>query len=55
MAPRYPCHTPFAKEVGDGSELLCDGTFTVTPTAPESPLGTDRSGRTYLLERTGSF
>ena len=101
IVPRDDVDT-FAMDVGDGYQLLCDGTFTVTLTAPEgmtlrlevldgdalvdettsadgipsgvsigdpdclfsdarvliarvSPIGTDRNGRTYLLERAGSF
>jgi hypothetical protein len=101
IVPRDDVDT-FAMDVGDGYQLLCDGTFTVTITAPQgmtlrlevldgedlvdettsadgvassvalgdpdclfsdartltarvSPIGTDRNGRTYLLERAGSF
>jgi hypothetical protein len=101
MVPRDDIDT-FAMPVGDGYQLLCDGRFTVTITAPQgmtvrlevldgsevvdettsadgvaarirlddpdclfsdartltarvSPIGTDRTGGEYVLERTGSF
>jgi len=101
IVPRDDVDT-FAMAVGDGYQLLCNGRFTVTITAPEgmtvrleildgdelldqttssdgvasrvalddpeclfsdartltakvSPIGSDRTGATYTLERTGSF
>jgi hypothetical protein len=101
LVPRDDVDT-FAMEVGDGYQLLCDGRFTVTITAPVgmtvrlevldgdavvdqttsadgvpasvslgdpdclfsdarvltarvSPIGTDRTGDEYTLERVGSF
>ena len=101
IVPRDDVDT-FAMDVGDGAQLLCDGRFTVTLTAPRgmtlrlevldgdevlgqatsadgvaasvrlqeqqcftsdattltarvSPIGTDRTGATYSLERAGSF
>jgi hypothetical protein len=102
IVPRDDVDT-FAMAVGDGSQLLCDGRFTVQLTAPSgmalllevvdeddevlgeattadgvtgtvtlresecfssdaqtltarvSPIGSDRTGGTYRLERSGSF
>ena len=101
IVPRDDVDT-FAMDVGDGYQLLCDGSFTVTITAPAgmtirlevlddgevvdevtsadgipaqvtlgdpdclfsdartltarvSPIGTDRTGDTYTIDRTGSF
>lgn len=101
IVPREDTDT-FAMAVGDGAQLLCDGRFTVTVTAPAgmtvrlevldgdellgqttsadgvpasvrlnetecffseartltarvSPIGSDRTGDRYTLERTGSF
>jgi hypothetical protein len=101
IVPRDDVDT-FAMDVGDGSQLLCDGRFTVRVTAPVgmtlllevldedevlgqatsaqgitgtvtlrereclfseartltarvSPVGSDRSGGAYVLERSGSF
>ena len=102
IVPRDDIDT-FAMDVGDGSQLFCDGRFTVRLTAPEgmtlllevldddaevlgettsaegvtgtvtlreqeclfseartltarvSPLGSDRTGGSYRLERSGSF
>jgi hypothetical protein len=101
IVPRDDVDT-FAMKVGDGRQLLCDGRFTVTLTAPAgvslrlevldgdrvlgqatsadgvaasvgldepeclfddagtliarvSPIGSDRTGAPYLLERRGSF
>ena len=101
IVPRGDVDT-FAMEVGDGAQLLCDGRFTVTLTAPAgmtlrlevldgddvlgqatsadgvpasvqlqeqqcftsdattltarvSPIGSDRTGDPYVLERSGSF